>query len=664
MSDPRIDEALTHMQAARWPEAAELLEAVVAEAPDEPRALRLLGTMHHLAGRQEEAIGLLERSAAVAPGDPDTTTNLGSAYLALGRADDALRCFEEAVEMQPHSPEARFNLAVTLQQLGRIDDAETRYREILESSPDYIDAWINLSALLLLGGSFLDCAGAADSGLAHDPQSFRLHVLRGRALRQLGQLDESARHVAEALRLAPDDAHVALEEGNLQAAIGRLPEALETYRGVLARAPEIDAARLEMAQVLSDMGRPEDAVEAIEQLTRRETADAGAWAMLGRLRQDLGDPQASLEAYERAVAAAPQLASAHAGMAASLLALGREDAADRELLRTIELDPFSAHAHVARAQLAMRRGAYHAALEICDGYLEHHPSERSMLAAKIMLLQQLDRAEEARRLLDLDGLLREVEVEAPEGYADLGAFNAALAAHVRAHPSLSSQRARIATRGGLQTGNLLVEPKGPFADFERLLWTQIERYMGSLAVGEDHPFLREPPNLIAIYCWSVVMQRAGHQIPHIHPAGWLSGVYYPELPAVMDREDSTEGWIEFGTAPDDLPVTDNVEMAVRAAKAIGLDVAGVDFLCTDITESHKVTRGAICEVNAAPGFRMHVAPTEGEPRDVAGKVMDMLFPPGMPSRIPIAAITGTNGKTTVARMLAHIFKMTRARRSA
>jgi cyanophycin synthetase len=101
-------------------------------------------------------------------------------------------------------------------------------------------------------------------------------------------------------------------------------------------------------------------------------------------------------------------------------------------------------------------------------------------------------------------------------------------------------------------------------------------------------------------------------------------------------------------------------MAVRAVTAIGLDVGGVDFLCRDIAESYKdaANQGAgICEVNAAPGFRMHVAPSEGTPRDVAGPVIDMLFPPGAASRVPIAALTGTNGKTTTARMLAHITKM-------
>ncbi len=102
---------------------------------------------------------------------------------------------------------------------------------------------------------------------------------------------------------------------------------------------------------------------------------------------------------------------------------------------------------------------------------------------------------------------------------------------------------------------------------------------------------------------------------------------------------------------------DNRIMAERAVKAIGLDVGGVDFISPDITRSHKQVSGAIVEVNAAPGFRMHTAPTEGTPRDVAGPVIDMLFPKGTPYRIPIAAITGTNGKTTTTRMVGHILKL-------
>ncbi len=122
---------------------------------------------------------------------------------------------------------------------------------------------------------------------------------------------------------------------------------------------------------------------------------------------------------------------------------------------------------------------------------------------------------------------------------------------------------------------------------------------------------------------------------------------------------STANLSTGGTATDvtDVIHPDNREMAERAVRAVGLDVGGVDFLTKNITESYRKIGGGICEVNAAPGFRMHVAPSEGTPRDVAKPVIDMLFPPGAPTRVPIAAVTGTNGKTTTARMLAHITKM-------
>jgi len=113
-----------------------------------------------------------------------------------------------------------------------------------------------------------------------------------------------------------------------------------------------------------------------------------------------------------------------------------------------------------------------------------------------------------------------------------------------------------------------------------------------------------------------------------------------------------------GTSTD---VTDevhpaNIFMFERIARIIGLDICGIDVMANDLQTPVSENGGAILEVNAAPGFRMHLEPAKGLARNVAEPVIDMLFPKGSAGRIPIIAITGTNGKTTTTRITAHIAK--------
>ncbi|MCJ8208240.1 cyanophycin synthetase [Mucilaginibacter sp. RS28] len=121
---------------------------------------------------------------------------------------------------------------------------------------------------------------------------------------------------------------------------------------------------------------------------------------------------------------------------------------------------------------------------------------------------------------------------------------------------------------------------------------------------------------------------------------------------------STANLSTGGTSVD---VTDhvhpeNIFICERISKVIGLDICGIDIMAVNLTEPITENGGVVLEVNAAPGFRMHIAPSEGIPRNVAGHVIDMLYPPAKSARIPIIATTGTNGKTTTTRLIAHLVK--------
>ncbi|MFY9371531.1 MAG: cyanophycin synthetase [bacterium] len=160
--------------------------------------------------------------------------------------------------------------------------------------------------------------------------------------------------------------------------------------------------------------------------------------------------------------------------------------------------------------------------------------------------------------------------------------------------------------------------------------------------GHEKPLTKIVVDPVVLAC----LRRRGIGLDYVPPPG--------ERVFLRDNANLSTG----GTAVD---VTDqlhpaNALVALRAARAVGLDVAGVDLVTADISSPLQEAGGAVIEVNAAPGLRMHLYPTEGQGRDVAGEIVDYLFPPGRPSRIPVVAITGTNGKTTTARLVAHVLR--------
>jgi cyanophycin synthetase len=145
-----------------------------------------------------------------------------------------------------------------------------------------------------------------------------------------------------------------------------------------------------------------------------------------------------------------------------------------------------------------------------------------------------------------------------------------------------------------------------------------------------------------------VLEKQGYRMNTVLPAG--------EIAYLRATANLSTGGIAIDRTDEIHP--ENVWLAERVAKIIGLDIAGIDVVTKDIGVPVREVNGVIVEVNAAPGFRMHAAPSRGLPRNVGATVLDMLFPDDAPSRIPIISITGTNGKTTTTRLTAHIYRQT------
>lgn len=143
-----------------------------------------------------------------------------------------------------------------------------------------------------------------------------------------------------------------------------------------------------------------------------------------------------------------------------------------------------------------------------------------------------------------------------------------------------------------------------------------------------------------------VLQRQGYYLDTVLERG--------ETAYLRDTANLSTGGIAIDRTDEIHP--ENIWLAQRVSKVVGLDIAGIDIVTPDISQPLGAINGVIVEVNAAPGFRMHAAPSVGLPRNVGAAVLDMLFPRGTPSRIPIVAITGTNGKTTTTRLIAHIYR--------
>ena len=302
-------------------------------------------------------------------------------------------------------------------------------------------------------------------------------------------------------------AHYSL--ANAYAARGALDEAAAAFEAALAAHAGYPPAHHGLGQVRLRQRRYAEALRCFEAVVDR--GFAGLDYGMGVALQGLGDERGAARAFRAALVHEPDRLPALNNLCVALLRAGEPD----------------------QAMLAIER------------YLAHTPTSCKALAYKAAALQERGRVDEANALLDFDRLVVRSELSADTADA---ADNAALEALIHHHPSLRYEPTGKSTRGGRQTGELLDTAHPAAAALREAIVRAVRAYIAYVQHAlPTHPYTARLPKQWRLATWGVVLDPRGHQLPHFHPDGAISGVYYVRAPRALA---APAGWLELGRTRD------------------------------------------------------------------------------------------------------------------
>lgn len=461
------------------------------------------------------------------------------------------------------------NLAgVAAFQNGDADQAKDLLLEAAARAPKDADIRMNL-------GNVLAACGEAEAALDAYTAAYDLAPANAEPAYNAGIMLSQQRRHADAVRwfrraLERDMDHVQAAIGCADALhqTGNLAAAKAELEALITRHPKDAVALTNLSAVWNAMGDDARARDAAKKAIEHDPGLSAAHFNLGVALQGLGEHPAAIERYRHALALEPGHAAAALNLGEASHALGQTDDAAHAYARALDIDPGFAMAAVNLADIELAAGRPAEALTKIEKFLRHTPGHPSALAFKAFALLDQGRVDQARLLTAPDRFIAERRVNAPDGYADVQAFNDALASHVLAHPTLSPSPKAHATRKGRHSGELLSAPLGPMAAFRDEILSAFQAYRRRFVGEAAHPFLDRCPDQVTLSVWGVVMDTDGHQVPHIHPAAWLSGVYYVDVPKSISADDPEHaGWIEFGRPPVDIHATHDPDVRLYRPEA-------------------------------------------------------------------------------------------------
>jgi len=526
-----------------------LLQALEIE-PRQADALQLLGLLARRRGDLPAAENLMRQSLAIDARQPHVHHNLGNLLKSRGATETALGHYDQALALAPDYVEALIQQGETLILLGREAAAEAPLRKACRLAPQSVAARAALADWCGKNGATPEAEQLLRQGLQRDPDNVYYNNNLGSLLVGQERYAEALPFLQGLIKTAPDRPEVFFNIGNCLMGLGQLPEAVNHYLKTISLEPLHYFAHANLNKLLWEMGRAADvgksfifakqalpdhpgvlemSAENLIAFTRLDEAEADL-AAAARLRPE-STAQFRLWSALRLAQARPEdaIGVASAGLQA--------DPSDLDLWR--KLGEACLMADRPRQALAAARQL--AAREPFNQFAAAY------LATAHRLLGEPDLA---RQWYDYDRFIGSADLPPPPGYADLASYHADLAGALdRLHHS-QQEPVQQTLRNGTQTHeNLFTRPgiDASIAALGRQILAQALLFIAGLPHQPDHPFLgRRATALAWSGSWSVRLRESGFHTDHIHPKGWISGVYYVETPPCLADEQAKPGWISFG----------------------------------------------------------------------------------------------------------------------
>lgn len=343
---------------------------------------------------------------------------------------------------------------------------------------------------------------------------------------------------------------------------GHLDAALDLFRRAVTAAPRYPEALVSLGRLLSETGKPAEAREAFGRaLGARPGYLPAELGLAAALKAD-ADSEGARSALIDAAANHPQAAAPHADLGNLLQERGDFDGAIDAYTESLRRNPSQNAVLSNRAAALLKSGQAAPALADAEAYLATGARSANIVAYRVLALQMLGRSDEAKAWCDPEAMVYAHRPNAPANFA------AALEADIRAHPTLTEQwdPSRRAARGGAVTAELMSHPTPAIESFVRLVRAGVDDLIARLPDEPGHPFFGAKPTAYRLTIWGNILAPGGHQASHIHNLGWLSGVYYPDLPAEIG-DTSHDGWIAFGAPGYGLPAPPGLEPMLRKPEA-------------------------------------------------------------------------------------------------